>query len=273
MVESVYISVDFEGMEGVVSGRQLTEGTHEYSIACQRLTEDVNAAIEGAMDAGARKVVVCDGHGFGENILLDQLNPEAELISGPLCTSVQLQGIGPEFDAMVVFGHSGAGLSVDGVLNHSYSGKKVYNIRLNGTTMNTEAVLNAAEAGSHGVPLVTMIGDKAAVSEVRQHIPAVEGVVVKTGFTRNVAMSLHPEKARALIREGVARGLARRDEIPPLRLAPPIAMELDYMNSGFADVAELVPGVKRIGPRTVHYSGEPETVFRLLALLVLYVGG
>lgn len=272
-VDRVYISVDFEGMEGLVSSRQMTEGTQDYAVARRRLTGDVNAAVEAALAAGATRVVVCDGHGSGENILIDEMNPEAELISGPLCTSLQLQGMGPGFDAMVVFGHAGAGLSPGGVLDHSFSGKKVYNIRLNGVTMNTEAVLNAAEAGCCGVPLVTVIGDAAVVSEVKAHIPAVEGVVVKTGFTRNAAISVHPEKARALICQGVARGLARRNEIPPLRLSSPVAMELDYMSSGFADIAALAPGVKRAGPRTVTYSGEPEAVFRLLALLIIHVGG
>ncbi len=264
----VYISVDIEGMEGVVSKLQTLRSNADFGRARSRLAGDVNAAVEAALEAGACEVVVCDGHADMENILVEDLHPEAKLISGAMRSSLQMQGIEDGFDALIVFGHAGGGLTIGGVMDHTYNSVRVYNVRMNGVTMNTEAVLNAVIAGYYGTPLVTVVGDAAVVSEVKAFIPDVEGVVVKTGFSRLSAMSIHPTKARELIREAVCRGVKRRGEIKPLRLAEPITMEIDFRDAHSADVAELVPGVERVSPRTVAFTGDGPTVFRVQELLM-----
>lgn len=270
-IERVYISADIEGMEGVVSRLQTSRGVGDFSLARKRLTEDVNVAVQAAVEMGATEIVVCEGHADMENLLLDDLHPEAKLISGAMRQSLQMQGIEAGFDAMVLFGHAGAGQTVGGVLDHIYNSRKIYNLRINGITMNTEAVFNAMVAGHYQVPLVTVIGDEAMVGEVKAFVPDVEGVVVKKGYSRFSALSLAPAKARELIRAGVMRGLERAHEITPLRVDEPLTMEIDYKDSQGADVAELVPGVKRLSPRTVSYTGDAETVFKLHELLLFRV--
>ncbi len=263
----VYISADLEGMEGVVSKLQTIRKNPDFQLARKRLTLDVNAAVEAAVKAGAKEIVVCDGHADMENILLDDLHPEAKLISGAMRSSLQMQGIEAGYDALVIFGHAGGGLNVGGVMDHTYNSVRVYNLRLNGVTVNTEAVMNAFIAGYYGVPLVTVIGDQALVKEVKEFVPDVEGVIVKYGFSRFSAMSLSPHKARELIRSGVYKGLDRAKNIKALTIKEPICMEVDFLYAHAADVAELVPGVKRIAPRTVSFTGDGPSVFKLQELL------
>ena len=169
--EKVYISVDIEGMEGVVSCNQTSRGKNDYPLARKRLTYDVNEAIRAAVDCGATEIVVSEGHGDLENLLLDELHPAADLISGAISPSLQMQGIEDGFDAMIVFGHAGGGMSLGGVLDHTYNGRRVHAMRLNGMTVNTEAICNAVIAGHYGVPL--------AASSVANHLRAKHGVLLR----------------------------------------------------------------------------------------------
>lgn len=264
----VYISVDIEGMEGVVSYNETLRGKGDFELARRRLTMDVNAAIAGAKAEGATEILVCEGHADMENLLFDELDPAADLISGTMRSSLQMQEIESGFDAMVLFGHAGGGQTVGGVLDHTFNSKKIHGLRLNGMTMNTEAVFNAAVAGHYGIPLVAVIGDRAVVNEVHAFLPDCEGIVVKEGLSRFCARSMHPARARDLIAQGVAKALRTRHQKQLLHLTEPLTMEIDYIYSAGADTASLVPGVKRISPRTISFTGEAETVFRLHELLL-----
>lgn len=267
-IKKVYISVDIEGMEGVVSQLQTSRSNSDFNIARKRLAEDVNAAVRACLDCGAEEIVVCDGHADMENIILEDLHPEAKLISGAMRSSLQMQMIEAGFDAVIIFGHAGAGITKQGVIDHTYNGRKIYNIRMNGETMNTEGVLNAVIAGHYGIPVVAAIGDKAYAEEMASFIPNIETIVVKEGMSRFSALSIHPAKAREKIYEGVRKGLMKKDTIKPLRLSEPITMEIDFKDSNMAETAELIPGVKRLKSRTISYTGDAETVFKLQELII-----
>jgi D-amino peptidase len=82
----VYISVDMEGVAGVAHEDQTdpTDPRHaaEYNRSCRLMTREANAAIEGALEAGATRVLVNDSHWLMRNIIADELHPGAELLSG-----------------------------------------------------------------------------------------------------------------------------------------------------------------------------------------------
>lgn len=266
--KNVYISVDIEGMEGVVSRNQANRGKEDYGLARRRLTYDVNEAIRAAVDCGAENIVVSEGHGDLENLLIDELNPAADIISGAMCHSLQMQGINEGFDAMIIFGHAGGGMTLGGVLDHTYNGRSVHGMRINGVNVNTEAVCNSVIAGYYGVPLAAIIGDRAVVDEVHAYLPGCEGIVVKEGITRLSAKSISPVRARKLIYAGVRKALSELDNKELLVLAEPMTLEIDFNCSQTADVAELVPGVERLSPRSISYTGKAEDVFRLQTLLI-----
>ncbi len=66
-----------------------------------------------------------------------------KLISGAMRTSLQMESIDHTYDALIIFGHAGGGVSFNGVIDHTYNGGKIYNIRLDDKTLNTEALLNS----------------------------------------------------------------------------------------------------------------------------------
>lgn len=264
----VFISADIEGTAGVVSPLQVVPGQAEYEMGKRLMTAEVNAAIEGAVEAGATQIVVCDAHGNMQNIIPEGLHPEAELVRGAIRDSLQMQGIDRGFDAVFITGaHARAGTQ-GGVLDHSWVGAMVYNIRINGQTLN-EACLNAVTAGYYGVPVVMVSGDRATVEQTREVLPGIEGAAVKEGYSRYCARSLHPEKARRLIREKARTALERLAEFKPVEVPNPLTMEIDFYRTDMADAAALVPGVKKLAPRTISFTADPETVFRVQEL-VLY---
>lgn len=267
-MKKVYISADIEGISDIVTGISASRGGADFGIARKRFAREVNAAVRACFDSGCSDVTICDGHADMENLIIEELDPRIRLISGAMRKSLQMEGIDMGHDAYISFGHAGAGLNVDGVLNHCYNGRKIYNLRLNGSTMNTETVINATIAGYYGIPLVAVIGDSALCREVKEFVPNCEGIAIKEGLSRHCAISYHPEVCEKMIYEGVKRGLARIDEIKPLDLGNKITLEIDYKETSMADSAELVPGVERLTPRTVRFTGDPKTVFKLQNLLI-----
>lgn len=267
-MKKVFISVDIEGMEGVVSALQTNRKNSDFNIARKRLALDVNAAVQACLDFGVEEVVVCDSHADMENIIIEDLHPEAKLISGAIRTSLQMESIDGSYDALIIFGHAGGGVTFNGVIDHTYNGAKIYNIRMNDKTLNTEALLNAAIAGHYDVPLVAIIGDRAVASEVSAEISGVECIVVKEGLSRFSAKSIHPSKARELIYAGTKKALARASDIKPYKLGDKIKMAIDYKSSNMAETAALIPCVERTSPRTVEVTHDAETIFKLQELMI-----
>ena len=62
--ERIYISVDMEGVSGIVDWEQCVASGDDYSLGRDLLLGEVNAAIEGAAAAGATHFLVNDAH-FG----------------------------------------------------------------------------------------------------------------------------------------------------------------------------------------------------------------
>lgn len=263
----VFISADIEGVAGVVTSQQTLDTARQYHEGRELMTEEVNAAVAGAFDGGATDVVVCDSHAAMQNLLPARLDERAVLVRGAMRDSLQMEGMDASFHAVFVTGtHARAG-TADAVLDHTWNGGMIYNLRINDHTMN-EAELNALVAGRFGVPVTLVTGDEATIAQTRESLPKAVMVSVKTSHGRGVAASLHPREACRRIRTAAAEAVRIRDQIPPFRLPGPLVMEIDYNRTDMAQTAALVPGVARIAPRTVRVEGDPDTIFRLQELLV-----
>lgn len=267
-MKKIYISADIEGISDIVTGISTTRSGHDFTAARKRFAKEINAAVRACFDFGASDVTICEGHADMENLIIEDLDPRIRLISGAMRSSLQMEGIERGYDAYISFGHAGAGLNIDGVLNHCYNGRKIYNLRLNGHTMNTETVVNATIAGHYGIPLIAVIGDKAVCREVKEFVPDCEGIAVKEGLSRHCAISYHPQVCEQMIYEGVTAALGRADSIKPLDLGGQITMEIDYKETSMADSACLVPGVERLCGRTIRYTGDAKAVFKLQNLFI-----
>jgi len=127
----VFISVDMEGIAGVVNGDQTSSSGKDYGLARRWMTGEVNAAIRGALQAGANEIVVNDSHGSMRNVIISEMNPEAYLTTGSPKPLSMMQGIDETYDAIFFIGYHARAGSKDGVLDHTYSSGSVYSIKVN----------------------------------------------------------------------------------------------------------------------------------------------
>lgn len=251
----VYISADMEGISGVVNWEQTgpsKDAGNDYDLFRKLMTGDVNAAIEGALAAGAAEVVVNDSHAWMRNLLIEDLNPAARLISGSPKPMSMMEGLDTHFDACFFVGYHARGSS-RGVLNHTYTGT-ILEYRVNGEVFG-ETGMNAATAGEHGVPVALVTGDDTVCAEAAALLGGVQTVAVKKHIGRYAADCLHPVKSRALIRAAAERALNDLSLVKPLKVARPVRVELKLANTGLADGATLMPGVERVDDLTVAWEG------------------
>ena len=260
----VYISVDMEGVAGVVHEDQTDpiDPRHagEYNRFRRLMTAEANAAIEGAVAAGAERVLVNDSHWLMMNLLAEELHPAAELLSGGPKARSMVEGVEDGFDAAMFIGyHARAGVG-HAIIDHTYT-SRVHEARLNGRPVG-ELAINAALAGTYDVPVALVSGDQALAAEARDLLgPSVATVVVKHAVGRFAARSVAPSVACRLIREGAAAAL--RQQHAAFRLSAPIRLEVDFQLTQMADMAELVPGSVRTAGRTVAFTHDDyREVFR-----------
>jgi D-amino peptidase len=269
----VFISADMEGVAGVVHDEQTDPANAEYRHFRELMVAECNAAIEGALEAGAQEIVVNDSHWNQRNLLPQALHPRAELVSGRPNKLWMCEGMGPGFDAAFLVGYHASAGTRDAVLPHTYAWiDKVQAIRLNGTRQ-SEGSLNGYVCGYFDCPVALFTGDAPAVSEMHGFVTEVEGVVVKEGLGPSSGRSLAPVEACSRIRTGAARALERLGNIPPLVVAGRADMEIDFAHPGLADRSELVWGVKRLSDLTVGFGGDDYLeVFKLMLALVQLAG-
>jgi D-amino peptidase len=239
----VYISADMEGISGVSTWDvQARSGGREYEKFCRIMTQEVNAAIAGAYDAGATEVLVSDSHGDGQNIDVELLDKRARLIRAWPRPLGMMQGIDNTFGAVVFVGYHAGDGQADAVLAHSNSGHLV--IKLNGTEV-PEAGVNGAIAGDFDVPVVFVSGDQIIGKQARELFGSLETVAVKESSGFFSATMMHPEQAQSLIRAGVKRGVERRAEIKPYKLTRPVKLEMIFYDIVNAEIVSYLPGVQR----------------------------
>jgi D-amino peptidase len=266
----VYVSVDMEGLAGVSHPAQTVFGPSgidraDYDRSRALMAGETNAAIEGALAAGATEIVVNDSHWQMRNLRAEDVHPAARLIIGdkPYSMTQGVGGSGDEaFDAAVFIGyHAGAGHPT-GVIGHTYSSRTIAQVRVDGVPHN-EAGINALRLGQFGVPVALVSGDDALAGEVELLLPWAERVIVKRALGPHLAESLAPERARDAIRGGVDRALARLDELPPYVRPAPLSCEIDFLQPVMAEFAATPPGVERIGPRSVAFTADDaDTLYR-----------
>ena len=266
----VFISVDMEGIAGIVHLHQVMRGMPEYERSCRLMTAETNAAVAGARRAGATRFVVNDSHGDMRNFLLDELDQGVEVISGADKPFSMGAGLDPTFEVAFFVGYHASVGTERAIMDHTYGGRTIYELRINGQAQ-SEATLNAALAGTFGVRTGLITGDRATIDEATAALPGVEGVVVKEALGRQAARSLHPLEACRRIEEGAYRAYTSRNDRPLSRSEGPFTLEIDWMHAAMADLCAQLPDVERAGGRTVRYrTADYQTCYRmLLALLVM----
>ncbi|MDH5792736.1 MAG: M55 family metallopeptidase [Candidatus Bathyarchaeota archaeon] len=248
----VFVSVDMEGISGIVDGSMTGRDQPDYQKGRALMVGDVNAAIEGILTLGEAEIVVSDGHGSMTNIEPEELNRAATLARGTPKPLSQMAGIDGSFDAAVFVGYHSMKGTLRGVLSHTFSGRAIESLRINGMEVG-ETAMNAAIAGYHGVPLVFVSGDLAVTREAKALNPEIEVVAVKEAVSRTAAKCLNPARARELIREKVTRALEKRKSIEPFSFESPIEVLVRYTNAGMADAVGFMPSSERVDGKTIRF--------------------
>ena len=261
----VLISVDMEGASGIATTRETgyprrpagdPQATPDYLAGRRWLTGDVNAAVEGAIDAGATSFVLHDSHGGNyRNVELDDLHPSVETIRGMPITFYEYEDLDDSYDAAFLIAmHARAGQP--GVLSHVLDWPLLREVRLNGRPVG-ESEITAALAGHFGIPTVLITGDDVVCAEMKAWTGGqIETAVVKKALSRYAARCLPLDRARERIREAAHRALKRAGEIEPSHLEPPITLEVDFSDRQVAWYVSWMPAVEYDGDSTVAFVGE-----------------
>ncbi len=250
---NLFISCDMEGTAGVCSWNQCDpDNLHEYPVYRRYMTQEVRAAIDGAREAGVHRVLVNDSHWSMRNLLFDELPGDDDLrvISGTRKPWSMAQGIDSGMDAAFFTGyHAKAGDAA--TLAHTFS-SEIYGVTINGLAC-SEALLNAALAGSHGVPVLLVTGDRTIVDECVAAMPWIVGVTVKEPIGYTAVNSLTPAAAQAAIRAGAREAVGRMKRAKPFLFEPPFEMIVETLNVEHSDFIELMPGFTRIAGRATSF--------------------
>ena len=235
----IFISVDMEGITGLPDHTFVEDEKHNYERARRIMTEEANAIIEGAFTNGATEIVVNDSHSNMNNLLIDELHPDVTLITGSKKPFSMVQSLDSSYDGAIFAGyHSRAGKP--GVMSHTMT-LNIRNVYINDVAVG-EIGMNAYMAGFHGVPVIMLAGDQFACQEAETLIPGIQTAIVKEAISRSAAKSLHPEKAKQLLKEKAGQAVNHIKTMQPF--VPPQNPELtvEFNNYGQAESASYMPG-------------------------------
>ena len=268
----IFISVDMEGIWGLVSSAHVDSDSKEYSRARKLMTQEANWAIEEAFRNGAAEVIVNDSHSNMDNIIIEDLDPRAQLISGSPKPLSMMQGIDETFDGVIYVGyHSRAG-SKNGVFNHTYSGRSIANITINGRKMG-ECGINSGVAGYYGVPILAIAGDDRLAAQAVEEIGNLETIIVKRAISRYCAHNLSQESVRKLYKTKIENALKNIKQSPVVKYEGNITMDIEFNREVMAESAMLLPEAKRVDEKTVRLQFDDYLKLFMLFRACLNLGG
>ena len=251
----IYISVDMEGIAGVVTVDQLGPAGFEYERFRRFMTNETLAAIAAAKAAGATEIVVSDSHGNGESLLIDQFPKDVRIVRAWPRHGGMMAGLDPSFDAAMFIGYHASTTNPRGVRAHTFSSAHLARVALNGNAV-TEGEFNAAYAGSLGVPVIFASGDDAATEELRSRLGHLETVETKKSLGFHSAETLTPEAACEKISAGVQAALSRLRDFKPYVVKTPVTLELTFKNYTPAEILSYLRSVQRIDSHTIRFIGK-----------------
>jgi D-amino peptidase len=264
----VLISVDMEGVGGVVDGEDVSPGHPEYERNRKLITAEANAAVRGvyAFDQGA-EAWVTEAHAGFRNLLPESLDRHAVLLRGKPKPEGMMSGLADGADAAIFIGYHGKAGTGRSVLAHTINGGVIADVRCAGRSLG-ELGLNAALATHHGVPAVLVAGDDTVAAEAADVVPGMHAVVVKRALGARAAALLHPDEACARIEREVPLALADRDAVRPPRFDGPVEVEVDVLVPVMTERALWIPGVELAGGRTLRYDAPDfPTAYRIVQLV------
>lgn len=244
----IYISVDMEGITGLVDETHIDSDKHNYERSRMIMTDEANQVITAAFNEGVQEVVVNDSHAQMNNLLIERLHPDTQLITGAMKPFSMVQGLDDSFSGGIFIGYH-ARAALKGVMSHSmtFGARNMY---INDTVVG-EFGFNSYIAGFYGVPVIMAAGDDRLALEAEQLIPNITTAIVKEAISRSAAKSLTPAKAGQLLREKTAQAIQNRAKVKPLIPPDKPLLSIEFTNYGEAEWAALMPGTELVQGTTI----------------------
>jgi D-amino peptidase len=243
------ISADMEGATGVTYTQDVVPGTEQWQRFRRLFTGDVNATVQGLFAGGATDVLVNEAHSSQRNLLLEDLDERARMLTGRHKPLSMMQGIDSGVDGVVFLGyHTGAG--VDGVLAHTYLENSITGVWLDGVHA-SEGRLNAAMAAEHGVPVVLVTGDDLTCADADDYAPGAGKVAVKECVSRYSAICTPPTRTAAEITAAAEAAMAKAGRVDGG--VTPHRIEVEFDATHLAHATAVIPTVELVGTRRVGF--------------------
>ncbi|WP_152401915.1 M55 family metallopeptidase [Paenibacillus cellulositrophicus] len=256
----LYISIDMEGITGLVDATFVDSSRYNYTRGQHIMTAEANHVIETAFEEGFSEVIVNDSHSKMNNLIIENLHPDSKLISGDVKPFSMMQGLDGSYAGAVFLGYH-AMAARKGVLSHTMI-FGVRNMYINDVSVG-ELGFNAYVAGHYGVPVLMVAGDDETAIEAESLLPGVTTAIVKERISRTSALCLSPEKSGRLLRQKMAEAIAGRDRVKPLVPPERPLLTIEFANYGQAEWAHLMPG-------TTIEQGSPVVSFQAKDILEAY---
>ena len=265
----VYISVDMEGIGGINHPHPTDPTDKRYATSVDLMIGETNAAIEGALTAGATDILVNDSHGGQRNLLPEDLDPRARLISHSFKRHGMMEGLDESFDAVIFVGYHAKAGTARGLFAHTGSGV-VRDLQVNGKSVG-EGGMNAILAQWFGVPVVMVTGDDVAVEQQRATAPNVKGVIVKRAINSR-AVELRPlVDTRREIQAAAKESVAGATKPAPTKLAQYV-VRMEFQDPTIPEVASAFTEVRLVAPYAVEFTRDnmPDA-YRLIRVLYRFI--
>ncbi len=265
-----YIVSNMAGMGAAVDPKEVLSGTErgapaqtntasfaDYDPLFRRLlTQEANAAVQGARKGGAVSFVVSDAHpgnAFG-NILPWELDSAAVLVRGFPRPLFMISGIDSTFGTLM-FDGAVASAGSQGIMPHTFGFSA---LSVNGIPLN-EVAVSALIAGEMGVSVSMVAGDDAAIAETQQMLGnGFVPVITKYAVGRIAGITYSPAKVRQMVAAGAAEAVRREKagEFKPFTMARPYRVEFTLqpsMSDEVVDQVAALPGftLEKTGPQIV----------------------
>jgi D-amino peptidase len=267
--KKVYISADMEGISGIVGEDQVSAEGAEYGRSRKLMAEDVNAAVRGALAGGATEIVVNDSHGSQRNLLPEDLDASARLISHSFKRFGMMEGLDETFDAAIFVGYHAKADTPAGLFAHTGSGV-LRDLQIDGRSVG-EGGMNTMLAAWYGVPVVLVTGDDVAVKQVGELAKSAKLVAVKRAINPR-AVELRPlDDVRREIEAAAKSAVSSAARAAP-RKSPVYKVELQFRETVIPEIAANLPGIERPSPDTVAFAADTmPKAYTLIRLLYRYI--
>lgn len=265
----IFISVDMEGIGGIGTSELTSASGKDYATGRRLMTEEVNAVVKAIFAAGPAEVLVNDSHGDMQNLLHTELDRRVTYIQGAVKPLGMVEGLDSTFDAAIFLGYHARAGTPKGFLAHTGSGI-VKGLWIGGVEAG-EGEMNAAYAGSLGVPVILAAGDSAFTAQFTEHVPA-STVTTKTAVTPASARLRHPEAVREELAAATTRALASLGSARPWRLSQPVEVRIRFADVTRPQILEAIPGVRQVDGYTVAFTASSMTdAYRLIRMMYRFV--